>query len=83
MKEIGVRCFNNLVDWRVCYNWNISLRLYFKKLLQKRDTYLRTEPKKGGTDLRMEPVIQSMVTAEESNIDRLKYTLNEQKGPGS
>lgn len=31
----------------------------------------------------MEPVIQSMVTAEESNIDRLKYTLNEQKGPGS
>ena len=50
---------------------------------KKRDTYLRTEPKKGGTDLRMEPVIQSMVTAEESNIDRLKYTLNEQKGPGS
>ena len=75
MKEIGVRCFNNLVDWRVCYNWNISLRLYLKKLLQKKGHWL--------TDLRMEPVIQSMVTAEESNIDRLKYTLNEQKGPGS
>lgn len=48
----------------------------FQKVTPKKGHLLKNRTKKKGTDLRMEPVIRSMVTAEESNIDRLKYTLN-------